>query len=1331
MNGTGNVSPEMEDKSDEFYPELVAMLINFIDKYEIQLGACQPDYLEQFGSVANNSLFHISKESGVQFLLEEAGWFAGNRDELINRELFQKLKYNLTELYWEQLEQCMPPRQVMVGLNETELDDVSNLKVEDHPDLFEDHVATYSYLPNILLNSLLEDSRSGVSAQDSTKSLNFEGVCMLADISGFTKLTGRCCEEGTSGLDALHDACSGYLGKFVQTVYTYKGDVISFAGDALIVIFPLDPLDYEPDAVDAFKPLSEEDPAVGGSSPEERKASILRARCCQRAVICGKILASFYTDELTAHVGISYGPMSIAKLGGFDNQWVYLMNGACINAISSAVDDASSKQVCVTRTVFENMFTGVAPVGDPEGEGSTKAYTVQTDGIGSAIEIEATLTENDNFRINTFTPRKAAQMADAASVSGSAIVQLISRFEKYCAPEYYVGAPEVNSHRIAAKTQKFNDSVKLFVPKPVIDAISFSTLETTSELRDVTTMFMKLDSYDTEKNRDPLTLQEFCYMAQSVLSQTGGFLRQFLIDDKGCVLIAMWGVPSFSFSNNSSRAVAAGVLIHDGTQKLGHKCSIGITAGTVFVGNIGSLVRRDFVAMGADVNLAARFMGKSKGRIFIDAKTANNLPADFRAAMPLSDGLVLKGVKDLTYAHIFEGDINAHVTIEFLRSIKNTGAGGANVAAAGGNNAMALLPKSISEPIKTRLQKTQRRHQYLTRGKGGKVVSGKGVVPSTSSLLNILPGREHNEHHKPHPVNFIVAEGMAGTGKTTTANFFRFFARKCHVYVAAVTCVAADTSTPLGVVRRLAVQIIGEEEVKNNVVLEKLAEHMHWDVHEGQAPLSDYAKLSVLKRLLGVAKKVSHSEKCARHTYGEGDDDDDDDELSKSFSSNPRAKLKRSTPNARSGVMSYFSTKVAPEIQAKKGKVSASPTSTFLNSLSRKLSNAPVAAEIEDGEADAELPEHTDDEGIFFHMFFVLLNHSLYSLAIDDAHHCDESSWNVIYMMSHLLANSVIFVSLRSLHAHADHQDGKKTFLQKVADKKNSVIHALDSPAVDTGNSSKGSGGFSDLPIAGTLSRKGSGKGGGFAAASATSSKGGIRDVNSPVATKDQYAWNKAHHVPAACIHLLKNQFCIHLVLNPFTLQEVRQYMCKALNAKDLPEDLIQSVYQVSTGSPYWCKQIASFISERGQELFITTTDTAVSEEILVGTGSAQTSSKTSKEGVAVHGNKDGGSSSVTELGDGSGKPKVNPLHVLIICRLESMTVEQQAVIKHASIIGEAFHAALLDRILPQALKAHLIETIAVLVQNCLLFSDDEEGDTYKFGNHLIHQIIYDLTPPR
>ncbi|KAJ1380284.1 hypothetical protein B484DRAFT_412092 [Ochromonadaceae sp. CCMP2298] len=61
----------------------------------------------------------------------------------------------------------------------------------------------------------------------------------------------------------------------------------------------------------------------------------------------------------------------------------------------------------------------------------------------------------------------------------------------------------------------------------------------------VCTMFMSWDSYSSSKHRDLTSLQPIFYRVQEILEQKGAFIRQFLVDDKGCVLV------SFSKSGQS------------------------------------------------------------------------------------------------------------------------------------------------------------------------------------------------------------------------------------------------------------------------------------------------------------------------------------------------------------------------------------------------------------------------------------------------------------------------------------------------------------------------------------------------------------------------------------------------------------------------------------------------------------------------------------------------------------------------------------------------------------------------------------------------------------
>ena len=52
----------------------------------------------------------------------------------------------------------------------------------------------------------------------------FQCAVMLADISGFTKLSAFFCQNGAGGLDRLYQTANVLLRRLVQTVYSYKGD---------------------------------------------------------------------------------------------------------------------------------------------------------------------------------------------------------------------------------------------------------------------------------------------------------------------------------------------------------------------------------------------------------------------------------------------------------------------------------------------------------------------------------------------------------------------------------------------------------------------------------------------------------------------------------------------------------------------------------------------------------------------------------------------------------------------------------------------------------------------------------------------------------------------------------------------------------------------------------------------------------------------------------------------------------------------------------------------------------------------------------------------------
>ena len=77
-----------------------------------------------------------------------------------------------------------------------------------------------SFCPSILL-SAIEELNHGTTV--SARSFSFPATCMIADISGFTKLSSTFSSKGSAGLDELHQHTNGFLGHLVNIVYSHSG----------------------------------------------------------------------------------------------------------------------------------------------------------------------------------------------------------------------------------------------------------------------------------------------------------------------------------------------------------------------------------------------------------------------------------------------------------------------------------------------------------------------------------------------------------------------------------------------------------------------------------------------------------------------------------------------------------------------------------------------------------------------------------------------------------------------------------------------------------------------------------------------------------------------------------------------------------------------------------------------------------------------------------------------------------------------------------------------------------------------------------------------------
>jgi class 3 adenylate cyclase len=93
-----------------------------------------------------------------------------------------------------------------------------------------------AYLPGTILKELVEGEQTFKMPQEQ----KFKTVCLFADVSGFTVLSEKLCAEGEDGIEELAAQLNKYMAQVVKLTSRAGGDVLKFAGDAMISVWPQD-----------------------------------------------------------------------------------------------------------------------------------------------------------------------------------------------------------------------------------------------------------------------------------------------------------------------------------------------------------------------------------------------------------------------------------------------------------------------------------------------------------------------------------------------------------------------------------------------------------------------------------------------------------------------------------------------------------------------------------------------------------------------------------------------------------------------------------------------------------------------------------------------------------------------------------------------------------------------------------------------------------------------------------------------------------------------------------------------------------------------------------
>jgi class 3 adenylate cyclase len=175
-----------------------------------------------------------------------------------------------------------------------------------------------SYLPALLRCQLAANPAHLNSPRVET----FPAAFLFGDITGFTPLTVRLAQRGAEGVEELSILLNSYFDRLITIITSHGGDIIKFAGDAVLVVWP------------AHKGL---------------ESAMLRAAQC--ALTIQTELHNYETFEgahLAMRIGLGGGALTLAQLGGIRGRWDAIATGLPIQQASIAEDRCQPGQIILS-----------------------------------------------------------------------------------------------------------------------------------------------------------------------------------------------------------------------------------------------------------------------------------------------------------------------------------------------------------------------------------------------------------------------------------------------------------------------------------------------------------------------------------------------------------------------------------------------------------------------------------------------------------------------------------------------------------------------------------------------------------------------------------------------------------------------------------------------------------------------------------------------------------------------------------------------------------------------------------------------------------------------
>ncbi|XP_074874611.1 adenylate cyclase type 10-like [Buteo buteo] len=407
-----------------------------------------------------------------------------------------------------------------------------------------------------------------------------QGVLLFADISGFTALTEKFIQRAgpDRGTDELAQTLNSYLCDILEEVLTFGGDILKFAGDAVLVLWR--------------------------APPQELAKTISLVLQCSRQIQRKYGNRDTHVGQkIQLKIGISAGPMDLLVVGSRRRQY-FLIYGEALDAVCEAEELAHAGEVILSATSWE-------------------------------------LCEQHRLRTRRLAGKRAVKVTGMDPMSWSECQEALRKLVQHPRSHRLEGEGAMRPALLLPGGANAYDVLSKYISGAALGKLDDRVpLDLFSELRPVTSLFVQLRLTARISTVDIRTIiHDASRMMLEILCPHKGEINKIVLFDKGCMFLCVFGLGGEKLPYESIHALQSAIQIFTSCSTMLMEIeavSVAVTSGMVFCGVTGHPLRHEYTVIGQKVNLAARMMVRYPGLVSCDAVTyaSSRLPPYYFKELP-------------------------------------------------------------------------------------------------------------------------------------------------------------------------------------------------------------------------------------------------------------------------------------------------------------------------------------------------------------------------------------------------------------------------------------------------------------------------------------------------------------------------------------------------------------------------------------------------------------------------------------------------------------------------------------------------------------------------